>query len=543
MRKNDKFKYHTLIISMLKMNIENCPRVLTGGTLYDGTGAPPIKDSIVILQDEYIIGVGKKSEIEIPAGAEVYDITGKTVLPGLIDSHCHFLWMGIDMNTKILLNDSTSLEEALQKIRQKVKEVKLGDWIIGVGWDESKWPENRFIYKEDLDRIAPNNPVMLSRVCGHLVSINTKAMEVANIIKETQATEGGQVDKDSNGENTGILRDCRYLIEPFIPSNNVETMVAALETASLESLRLGCTSVHDAGLTNSEISAYQLAEKQGKLKIRVSIMLKDEAIEAALKLGVQTGFGSDLVQIGPFKYIMDGSLGARTAALFEPYEDELSTIGLLLMEPEELTRQIVRAHRANIQTATHAIGDLAIEKTLDSIQEALRLNPRKDHRHRIEHCEITSSQQIERIKQLGIVPAMQPNFIGEWSGPDSMYRQRLGKKRERLNNQYRAMLDEDIPIAFGSDGMPFNPIYGIWSAVNHPIKGNRVSLEEAIMCYTLNSAFSGFHEDKTGSIEPGKLGDIAVFNGDLSETPPRDIKNIECYMTLVNGKILYHAEF
>jgi predicted amidohydrolase YtcJ len=180
---------------------------------------------------------------------------------------------------------------------------------------------------------------------------------------------------------------------------------------------------------------------------------------------------------------------------------------------------------------------------LDSIQEALRRKPKKNHRHRIEHCELTSAQQIERIKQLGIIPDMQPNFIGEWSGPGSMYRQRLGERRDRMSNQYRAMLDEGIKVAFGSDGMPFNPIYGIWSAVNHPIKENRITLEEAVMCYTLNAAYAGFHEEKIGSVEKGKLGDISVFNGDLSEIPIEDIRNAKCYMTLVNGKILYHADF
>jgi hypothetical protein len=308
-------------------------------------------------------------------------------------------------------------------------------------------------------------------------------------------------------------------------------------------LSLGCTGVHDAGLFNKNIQAYQQAEKEGKLKVRAYIMLKGDAQEAAINIGVQTGLGDDMVQMGPVKLMMDGSLGARTAALFEPYSDEPSTSGLILENPKILTEKIVSAHDANLQTATHAIGDLAVEKTLDSIQEAIRRNPKKNHRHRIEHCEITSSQQIERIRQLGVIPAMQPNFIGEWSGPGSMYNQRLGDRRERLTNQYRAMLDEDIRVAFGSDGMPFNPIYGIWSAVNHPIKENRITLEEAVMCYTLNSAYAGFHEEKIGSIEVGKLGDIAVFNGDLTEIPKEEIRNSKCYMTLVNGKILYHVDF
>lgn len=536
------FKYESRIMMLSKMSLDTCPRVLVGGTLIDGTGAPPIENSIVIINDEYIVAVGKRDEIPIPDVSEVYDITGKTIMPGLIDSHCHFLGMGVSMKTKVLLNDTENVQEALFRVKKRVKDAKPGEWIIGSGWDESKWAENRYLNKYDLDAISPHNPVMLSRVCGHLVSINTKAMELAGITRDTQDTEGGHVDKDDNGENTGILRDCRYLVNNVIPLTPAETLVEALEVASDHALSLGCTGIHDAGLGTNEFRAYQQANAVGKLKVRSNLMMHQDVTDGAIAMGLETGFGDGMVRIGPVKLMMDGSLGARTAALFDPYEDEPSTSGLLLEKPDVLRDKIARAHTNNLQSATHAIGDLAIEHVLDGIQEALRQNPRKDHRHRIEHCEITSAQQIERIKQLGIIPDMQPNFIGEWSGPGSMYRQRLGERRDRMSNQYRQMLDEGIKVAFGSDGMPFNPIYGIWSAMNHPIRANRITLEEAVMCYTLNAAYSGFQENETGSLETGKLADICVFNGDLSSIPKEEIRDSTCFMTLVNGKILYHAE-
>ncbi len=523
------------------MNTETCPRVLVGGTLIDGTGAPSIKDSVVILNQKYIVEVGKRDQVEIPLDAEVIDITGKTIMPGLIDSHCHFLWMGVAMKTMVLLHETKSLEEALKKVKKHAEEAKPEEWIVGIGWDESKWPENRYLTADDLDPVAPENPVMLSRVCGHLVSINTAAMKITGITRETQDTEGGHVDKDEYGENTGILRDCRHLIESYIPKTSHETIVDSLGLASNHALSLGCTGVHDAGLSNMEIAGYQEAEKQGKLKVRSYLMLSRDAAEDAIKTGTEKGFTDSLVQLGPVKLFMDGSLGARTAALFEPYEDEPSTTGLLMQKPEALTEEIVRANEAKLQTATHAIGDLAVEYVLDSIQEALRRNPRKNHRHRIEHCELTSAQQIERIKKLNIIPDMQPNFIGEWSGPGSMYNQRLGNRREHMSNQYRAMLDEGIKLAFGSDGMPFNPIYGIWSAVNHPIRENRITLEEAVMCYTLNAAYAGFHEEKVGSVEKGKIADITVFDGDLTEIPIEEIRDQKCSMTIVNGEIRYRA--
>lgn len=525
------------------MSLDICPRVLVGGTLIDGTGAPPINDSIVVINNKYIVAVDKRDEIPIPEGSEVYDITGKTIMPGLIDSHCHFLSMGIAMKTKVLLNDTQNIQDALLRVMKRVGKIKPGEWIEGRGWDESKWPENRYLNRYDLDVISPENPVMLSRVCGHMVVLNSIALEMANITKDTQDDKGGHVDKDESGENTGILRDCRYLVMDVIPLTPMETMIDALGVASDLALSLGCTGIHDAGLGADEIKSYQHALAVGNLKVRSYLFQHDQVVNGSIAMGLETGFGNDMLKIGPSKLMMDGSLGARTAALFEPYEDEPNTSGLVLEEPDVLLAKVLKAHNNNIQTATHAIGDLAIEHSLDAIQEALRRNPRKDHRHRIEHCELTSAQQIERIRDLGVVPDMQPNFIGEWSGPGSMYRQRLGERRDRMSNQYRAMLDEGIRVAFGSDGMPFNPIYGIWSAVNHPIRENRITLEEAIMCYTLNAAYSGFWEEVTGSLESGKLADIAVFNGDLTEIPSREIRDAECFMTLVNGKILYHTEY
>jgi predicted amidohydrolase YtcJ len=259
-------------------------------------------------------------------------------------------------------------------------------------------------------------------------------------------------------------------------------------------------------------------------------------------MGLKTGFGDPMLRIGPVKLMMDGSLGARTAALFEPYEDDPSTSGLLLMEPQKLEELVHECHANEVQTATHAIGDLAIEHVIDAIDHCLRNSPRKNHRHRIEHCEILSSQQIERIAGLGIIPDMQPNFPGEWSGVDSMYRQRLGEKRDRMNNPYRAMLDEGIPVAFGSDGMPFSPIYGIWGAVDHPIRENAIGLLEAVKCYTYNAAYASFQERYIGSVEPGKLADITVFDKELDELTREEIKEANCYMTLVNGKILFQRE-
>ncbi len=522
------------------MSLEPCPRVLVGGTLIDGTGRPPIKDSVVVVKGDWIIAVGKRGKVEIPEGSEVYDVSGMTVLPGLIDSHCHFQGMGVALTRMVNLRDTESLADAMEKVKQRAMDTPKGEWVLGKAWDESKWPENRYITRYDLDEISTDHPIYLARVCGHLVSVNSLALELAEITKDTPSPSGGQIDKSEDGEPTGILRECRYLIERVVPPVTDEARVEGLKKACEHALSLGCTSIHDAGSDAPSIRAYQTALQEGKLTVRSYIMPRGEAPDSAYGMGIKTGFGNKLLRIGPTKLLIDGSLGARTAALFEPYSDEPSTKGLLVIEPEELTEKVKEAHLNGCQAAVHAIGDRGIEHSINSIQEALREAPRKDHRHRIEHCEVLTAQQIERIKELGIVPAMQPNFIGEWSGPGSMYEARLGRERERLSNPYRILLDEGITVCFGSDGMPFNPIYGIWSAVNHPIRSSRITLEEAVRCYTLNSAYASFEEDLKGSVEAGKLADIAVFDRDLTEIPREEIRDAEAYMTIVNGNILYH---
>ena len=191
--------------------------------------------------------------------------------------------------------------------------------------------------------------------------------------------------------------------------------------------------------------------------------------------------------------------------------------------------------------AVHAIGDYCIDLVINAIEAALKSSPRIDHRHRIEHCELLSTDQIERINRLGIVASMQPNFAGEWSGPDSLYETRLGKRRMRQNNPFRALLDEGVRVPFGSDGMPFNPMYGIHSAVNHPIRNSRISVEEAVKGFTLDAAYSSFEENVKGSIEPGKLADITVLERDLNEVPIEEIKDVPIWMTMVSGEIVYSA--
>jgi len=499
-----------------------------------------VEDSVVVIDGDWIVAVGRGGEVEPPEGAELIDASGLTVLPGLIDAHTHFLSMGVRMMRFVDLSGTSSIPEAVDLVAERLKATPRGEWVVGRGWDDSKWEERRYITKEDLDPLFPEHPIALTRVCGHLITVNSRALELAGITRETHDPPGGKIDRGADGEPIGVLRDARRLIEKAIPPISEEVWLEGLKKACDHALSLGCTGVHDAGLDAFGLRMYQAALDQGLLKVRAYTMLRgDASIRGAADLGLQTGFGNEMLRLGSAKFLIDGSLGARTAALFEPYEDDPETKGLPRMEPEELNEKVKAAHASGLQVAIHAIGDRGIELAINAIDEALREAPRKDHRHRIEHCEILTSGQIERIRELGIVASMQPNFVGEWSGPGGLYEARLGGRRLRQNNPYRLLLDEGVRVAFGSDSMPFNPLYGIWSAVNHPIRQSRISLEEAVKCYTLDSAYASFEEDLKGSVEPGKLADITILDGNITELPAEDIRNVPVYMTLVNGKIMY----
>jgi predicted amidohydrolase YtcJ len=524
------------------MSQESGLRVIIGGTLIDGTGRPPLKDSVVLIRDRKIAAVGKRDEFATPDGAEVIDAGGKTVLPGLIDAHTHFLNMGIRMIREVDLANTRSLSEAVVKVKERVARVEPGEWVLGRGWDDSKWIEKRFINKDDLDNFSQGNPIVLTRICGHLVTLNSKALETAGIIESTGDPPGGEVEKGPDGKPTGILKDARQLVNRYIPPISEETSIEGLSKACRYALSLGCTGIHDAGIAGPEIKVYQKAAESGVLRIRANLMWKEKLYDEVDELNITTRFGSDVVRLGPAKILMDGSLGARTAALYDAYEDDKSTKGLLMMTVEELEDKVKKIHKKGSQLAIHAIGDYGIEVVINAIEAALKEAPRRDHRHRIEHCEILTSTQIERIKQLGIIASVQPNFPGEWSGPGGLYESRLGSRRLRQNNPFRYLIDEGIPLPFGSDGMPFSPLYGIWSAVNHPVKHSRIKLEEAVKSYSLESAYASFEENVKGSVEKGKLADIVILDRDITEMPSEEIDKASVYMTIIGGETLYHKE-
>nr|MDO8135581.1 amidohydrolase [Candidatus Njordarchaeum guaymaensis] len=477
------------------------------------------------------VGSNEAAKNFIGESTPVIDLDSRVLLPGFIDAHTHFLQAGL-MLDMVDLREAKSLSEALEKVRERASKTPRGEFVIGFNWDESKWPEKRYITKKDLDKVTTNHMVALVRIDGHMISVNTLVLKLIKIPSDKRG-----VDVDDRGEPTGVLKEeAADYIKSLSPSDP-KSLRNALEKITEYAHKLGVTSVHDTVDANS-IAAYLSALKDGKLKMRVCLNFTEEFLYHVLKLGLSTGFGNDKLRLGALKLFSDGSIGSRTAALDGEFADEPGNKGMLIYGKGKLEEIVAKAHKGGIQVAIHAIGDRAIELTLNAIEGALKATPIKDHRHRVEHMELVTDGQIRRVVELGIVASMQPNFIGEWGLPGDMYEKRLGRYWVEKNNPYRRILDEGAVIAFGSDCMPFSPLYGIHWAVNAPMESQRISVHEAVKCYTKNAAYASFEEKAKGSIEEGKLADMVVLSENPYENTNR-IREIEVAMTIQDGEIVY----
>ena len=519
--------------------------------MIDGTGKPALRDAVVLIDGPRIAAVGKRSEIDVPSGARVIDASERTVVPGLIDSHTHFLSMGYRLG-HLQLDDAESIGDIVGRLREyiRARRVPKGKWVQGRGWDDQNLAERRYPDRHDVDEASPDNPVALTRICGHMIVLNSNALEACGITRGSPNPSGGVIDKDADGEPTGVLRDARGIVSPHIPPPTYEELRQGLRDAIKLAHSLGATTIHDCSRPDESsllmsVKPYADAHGEGDMRLRCHVMTGKPHERS----------GDEWLSFGSMKIGIDGSMGAQTALLYEPYTNDPSTRGVYVGN-QERNRRVVGEQQGNGgQIAIHAIGDKAIAEAVSRIEEALEAKPRTDHRHRIEHFEYPTNADIERAGRLGIVASMQPNFVGEWAWPGGMYETRLGEKRNRRSNPYRRLLDLGFHIPFGSDGMPFHPLYGIWSAVNHPIPESRISVEEAVRCYTLDGAYATREEKIKGSIEPGKLADVTILPMDITkpefhlaktdaggiEKAKREMKKMKAYMTILDGEIVYQA--
>lgn len=522
----------------------------------------PRAQAILVIQDK-IAKVSSNAEITrlIDDDTEEIDLEGRTIVPGFIDCHAHpmifgQLLMAVDCRTPPM----RSIKEMMIRIQKAVVTKSTGEWVRGWGYDEFKLSETRHPTRWDLDKVSPNNPVIIGRMCGHISTVNSLALEQAAISKDSADSEGGQIDRDpETNEPTGVLRgSVRNPIWALIPPPNIEQLRQGIKLAAEHFLARGVTSISEAGVSTAlgsthhsamMVKAYQTAIREDTIPLRVNLMLSHSVLQDLTNLGLSTGFGSDRLRIGAIKMFADGGSSSRTAALSEPFIDDPENTGILYTSPDELNAQILAAHRAGFQVGVHAVGDRAISAVLDAIEAALKQIPKKDHRHRIEHCGVTNPTIITRLKELEVIPVSQPIFL---YGEGESYRVGLGDTRMEqtyplksfIENGILASISSDCPATSGSELI--SPLLGIYMAVTRNTDAGReigpsqkIEVEDALRAYTLNSAYATFEEEMKGSIEPGKLADFTVLSNDPFTIRKTEIKDIHVEMTIVGGKIVY----
>jgi predicted amidohydrolase YtcJ len=498
------------------------------------------KAEAIAIYNGKIVAVGSKKQIRKYVGKETKIIGAKnrTVVPGLVDCHVHMTGFGWSLQ-ELNLRNVDSIKKFQQKLKEYVEENPDSKWILGGRWDQDKFAEKRYPTRWDLDAVVEDKPVFLVRVCGHLGIANSKALVLAGITRKTKVG-GGRIDLDKiTNEPNGILREkAQELVWKVIPKPNLKDLERACLSACRKAVEAGLTGVHWLVDSAEEICVIQKLCFEDKLPLRVYLGIPARYLEKLASLGFLTGFGSDMVKIGFVKLFADGSLGARTAALKEPYSDNPKTSGMLLNAQKKLDTLVLEAHKAGLQLGIHAIGDRAIDAVVKAYAKALKQFPRENHRHRIEHCSMPNPKLISRMKHLNLIASVQPHFVVS----DFWVVDRVGKARAHWIYPFKTLMHKGLVVISGSDCPveQINPLLGIWAAVaRKSFVEERLTAEEALKTYTLNAAYASFDEDKKGTIEVGKFADLTILSDDLFSIPSEKIGDVAVEMTVVDGKVVY----
>jgi predicted amidohydrolase YtcJ len=508
----------------------------------------------VVIEGNKIIYVGSESGAQkfIKSGTEVIDLEGKLMLPGFNDSHLHFI-SGGNYLLGINLRPALSKEEFVKIIKEYIQNRRLPDstWITGGRWDHELWSDKSLPSKELIDSISPNTPIFVSRIDGHMGLANSKALELAGITKNTPDPEGGLIVHDpETGEPTGILKDnAMDLVFKVIPPPSLEENIAAALRAIEEARKLGVTSVQDM-TQPGELEAYKEIMEQGKLTCRIYSIWPLERYEDIVRAGITVGNEEGLISRGAVKGYADGSLGSSTAWFFEPYVSDPSNYGLPMdvVTNGKLEKWAFDADRNRLQICVHAIGDRANNFILNLYERIKKENSPWERRPRIEHAQHLLNEDIPRFAEIGVIASVQPYHCiddGVWA------EKRIGPERIKKTHVYHSLIESGAVVAFGTDWpvAPLNPLLGIYAAVTrrtvdgkNPNGWNpeeKISVEDAIKCYTLNAAYASFDEKEKGSIEVGKLADFVVLSDDILTIDPVKIKDVKVEMTIFNGDIVY----
>ena len=519
-----------------------------------------LREEAIAVHGDRILAGGNNLDIEKFKGpqTQVIDLGGHFVMPGFNDAHLHLADSGLQ-KLGVDLEGTKSLDEFRERVRAKVEQAKPGEWILGGGWDETLWPVKTLPSRWDLDEVSAGHPVFLDRVDGHLAVANTRALQLASVNLASRDPKGGRIDRNENGEPTGILRDtAQDALRAVIPAPTHDYQRRGIQVALADLAEHGVTSAQDNSSWES-FQIYEELEKEGKLTTRISEWLPFDASVDELQQKRSSHPASDMMlHIGMLKGFMDGSMGGHTAALLQPYSDDPSTSGLPRYDADKLNAMTRERVLAGFQIGFHAIGDRGIQMALDAFTEAEKAakegnvkaaNGGDDYRLRVEHAQCPNVEQIGRFKTLKVIASMQPTHVLS----DMRWAQdRLGPKRAATCYAWNTFLTKGVSLAFGTDYNvePISPFRGLYAAVTRKSEDGkqeffpqqRITMDQAIAAYTSGSAFAEFEEKEKGKLAPGMLADFVVLDRDVTSIPSDNVLGTKVLRTVVGGKTVYEAK-
>ena len=526
--------------------------VLLNARVITMNGRQPQAEAVAISSGRIAwVGTSAEARKRFP-NARNMDLAGATILPGIIDAHTHLLSLGESL-LKLNLKDISTPGQAAELVRERAKSARPGEWILGWGWDEGAWAAH-YPTHDALTRAAPDNPVLLTGLHTFAVWVNRKALEAAAITRDTPDPPNGKILRDATGNPSGVLTDrAQALITRAVPPTTPAHIKQAIALAAQECLRHGLTSVHEARVSAAELDAYRQLIREGKLPLRVYVMLDGAAaalIDEWLKRGPEIDPAYRLT-VRSVKIFADGALGSRGAALLAPYSDAPDSKGVVTTSEADIYRLTRRCLEAGFQVATHAIGDAANHFTLDAYERALRETGARDARLRIEHAQVLAPADIPRFAQLGVIASMQPAHC---TSDMAWAEARVGPQRIRGAYAWRSVLKTGAHLPLSSDfpGETLDPFAGMYAAVTrqdaagNPAGGwypdQRLTIQEALRGYTVEAAYAGFEEKDKGTIEPGKLADLTIVSTDVAHASARALLTTQVLYTIVAGKLVYSTK-
>jgi predicted amidohydrolase YtcJ len=515
--------------------------VITGGDVRTMDPSHPHATSVAV-RGGTIVAVGDDLRDWIGSHTRVVDAHGATVTPGLVDAHCHLYSLGVALES-VDLRGAASEQEAAQRVLAAARDAR--GWVIGRGWDQNRWQGQQFPTHASLD--AVDTPVVMRRIDGHAIWVNARALAAAGIAAETKDPPGGKIVRDAAGAPTGVFIDnAMELVDAKVPAPSEAEIERRIAAASKRAIAAGITGVHEMGIGDATVAAYERLSQQRKLLLRVYAFLAGDPAHAEA-LRDHPHYSDSRFTLNGVKFFADGALGSRGARLYADYDDDAGNRGLWVTEPAQLAKAVDIAVGARFQVAIHAIGDAGIGSVLDAYQAAEKAHP-GDLRLRVEHLQVLAEQDLQRVVATHAIASMQPTHATSdmpWAEA------RVGKQRILGAYAWRTMLDQGVPLAFGSD-FPVEevgPLLGIYAAVTRQdAAGNppggwypaqRMTLDEAIAAFTRGAAYAEFAEKFRGTIAPGYNADLTVFDRPLK--PDRSLLETRVQMTVVGGQIVYQS--